>query len=109
MDPMTGAVGYGIEYCYSVMERIRITGMNGDKMLAGPLIVSPGQECAKIKESKAPEADFPEWGNLEMRAAAWELATATNLLYAGADILILYNPEAVMALQRTINKLMDIK
>jgi len=109
MDPMTGAVGYGIEYCYSVMERIRITGMNGDKMLAGPMIVSPGQECAKIKENKAPESDFPEWGNLEMRAAAWELATATNLLYAGADILILYNPQAAVALKQTISKLMDLK
>jgi len=52
MDPMTGASGYGIEYTYSVMERIRLTGINGDKMLAGPMIVSPGQECAKIKEFK---------------------------------------------------------
>ncbi len=23
MDPMTGAMGYGLEYTYSVMERIR--------------------------------------------------------------------------------------
>ncbi|MBA7534903.1 hypothetical protein ES705_27153 [subsurface metagenome] len=109
MDPMTGAVGYGIEYCYSVMERIRLTGINGDKMLAGPMIVSPGQECAKIKESKATESEFPVWGDLEKRAAAWELTTATNLLYAGADILIMYNPEAAMALKRTIFKLMDTK
>ena len=34
MDPMTGAMGYGIEYTYSVMERIRLTGLGGDKMLA---------------------------------------------------------------------------
>jgi acetyl-CoA synthase len=106
MDPMTGAIGYGIEYTYSVMERIRQTALGGDKMLCAPMIVSPGQECIKVKECKAPEADFPEWGDLATRAAAWELNTATNLLYAGADILIMYNPEAAMATKRTISKLM---
>jgi acetyl-CoA synthase len=107
MDPMTGAAGYGIEYTYSVMERIRMTGLNGDSMLAGPMIVSPGQECSKIKELKADEADFPTWGDLAKRAALWELSTAVSLLYAGADILILYNPEAAMATKRTIYELMD--
>ena len=109
MDPMTGATGYGIEYTYSVMERIRLTGLNGDEMLAGPMIVSPGQECAKIKEYKAPESDFPEWGDLTKRAFTWELVTAVNLLYAGADILIMYHPEAVMATKKTIFKLMESK
>jgi len=106
MDPMTGAMGYGIEYTYSVMERIRLTALNGDAMLAGPMIVSPGQECARIKELRAPEAEFPAWGDLDKRAVLWELATALNLLYAGADILILYHPEAVKALKRTILRLM---
>ena len=55
IDPLTGAMGYGIEYSYSVMERIRLTGLNGDAMLALPMIVSPGQECAKIKELRASE------------------------------------------------------
>ncbi|MCP4752793.1 MAG: acetyl-CoA decarbonylase/synthase complex subunit delta [Proteobacteria bacterium] len=109
MDPMTGAAGYGLEYTYSVMERIRLTGLGGDKMLAGPLIVTPGQECAKIKEFKAEEADFPTWGDLGKRAALWELSTAVNLLYAGADILIMYHPEAAMATKRTIFQLMDGK
>ncbi|MHC4886060.1 MAG: acetyl-CoA decarbonylase/synthase complex subunit delta, partial [Planctomycetota bacterium] len=107
MDPMTGAMGYGIEYTYSVMERIRQTGLGGDAMLCGPMIVSPGQECAKTKEVKAPEADFPTWGDLKDRAAYWEMATAANLLYAGADISIMYHPEAAMALKRTIKRLMD--
>ncbi|MEE9463658.1 MAG: acetyl-CoA decarbonylase/synthase complex subunit delta, partial [Bacteroidales bacterium] len=107
MDPLTGATGYGIEYTYSVMERIRLTGLKGDKMLSGPMIVSPGQECAKVKEFKASETDFPEWGNLDKRAYSWELATALSLLYAGADILILYHPEAAMATKKTIFKLMD--
>jgi acetyl-CoA synthase len=107
MDPMTGATGYGIEYTYSVMERIRMTALNGDRMLAGPMIVTPGQECAKIKELKATEDAFPAWGALQERAPLWELSTAVSLLYAGADLFIMYHPEAAMALKRTILQLLD--
>jgi acetyl-CoA synthase len=107
IDPLTGAMGYGIEYSYSVMERIRLTGLNGDAMLAMPMIASPGQECAKIKELRASEKDMPAWGDLRRRATIWELTTAMSLLYAGADILIMYNPEAVAALKRAIARLMD--
>jgi acetyl-CoA synthase len=107
IDPMTSTIGYGIEYTYSVMERIRLTGLGGDNMLLGPMIVSIGQECAKIKEFKAPESSFPDWGDLAKRAAYWEIAAATTLLYAGADILILYTPEAVTTVKKTINSLMD--
>lgn len=106
MDPMTGAMGYGIEYTYSVMERIRLTALGGDKMLAGPMILSPGQECAKVKELKATAADFPAWGDLDKRSAMWELATATSFLYAGADVLIMYHPQAAMAVKKTISQLM---
>jgi acetyl-CoA synthase len=107
IDPMTSTIGYGIEYTYSVMERIRLTGLGGDNMLLSPMIVSVGQECAKIKEFKAPESSFPDWGDLAKRAAYWEIATATTLLYAGADILIVYTPQAVTVIKKTINNLMD--
>ncbi|MFC1610325.1 acetyl-CoA decarbonylase/synthase complex subunit alpha/beta [Myxococcota bacterium] len=107
IDPLTGAMGYGIEYTYSVMERIRLTGLGGDKMLAGPMIVTPGQECAKVKEVKALESDFPAWGDLGERAVLWEVACATSLLYAGADILILYHPQAAVQIKQTISRLMD--
>ncbi len=107
VDPLTGAMGYGIEYTYSVMERIRLTGLGGDAMLLSPMIVSPGQECARIKELRAEEREFPSWGDLKKRAALWELSTATALLYAGADILIMYHPEAAVALKKSIIRLME--
>jgi len=107
IDPMTSTIGYGIEYTYSVMERIRLTGLGGDNMLLSPMIVSVGQECAKIKEFKASESAFPDWGDLVKRAAFWELATATTLLYAGADILIMYTPDAALSIKKTINELME--
>jgi len=104
---MTSTMGYGIEYTYSVMERIRQTGLGGDNMLRSPMLVSVGQECMKIKEAKASEKDFPNWGDTAKRAVYWEIATAQTLLYAGADILILYTPEAVKKTKETILKLMD--
>ena len=107
IDPMTSSIGYGIEYTYSVMERIRQTGLGGDKMLCSPIIVSVGQECAKIKEFKAPETAFPLWGDLAERAAMWELSTATALLYAGADILVMYHPEAAKETKATIAMLQE--
>jgi acetyl-CoA synthase len=107
VDPMTGALGYGVEYSYSVMERIRATGLSGDAMLASPMILSPGFECAKIKETKAQSADYPAWGDLARRALYWETATAQAFLHAGADILIMYHPEAAKAIRRQIDALMD--
>jgi acetyl-CoA decarbonylase/synthase complex subunit delta len=107
MDPMTGAVGYGLEYTYSVMERTRLAGLGGDAMLAGPMILSPGYECAKLKESKASGDEYPAWGERTRRATIWELTTAVSLLYAGADVLIMYNPEAAVAAKRTISELLD--
>jgi len=106
IDPMASAVGYGVEYAYSVMERIRLTALGGDAPLAQPMIVSVGQECHKIKELKAEESDFPAWGSLEKRASQWEIATAMSLLYAGADLLVLYHPESVRAVKKAINELM---
>jgi len=106
MDPLTGTAGYGIEYTYSVMERIRMTALNGDKMLAGPMIVTPGQECSKIKEARASEKEFPTWGDLSKRLAMWELTTALSLLYSGADLFIMYHPEAVKTLKKTISDLL---
>ncbi|MFW5837143.1 MAG: acetyl-CoA decarbonylase/synthase complex subunit delta, partial [Desulfovibrionaceae bacterium] len=102
MDPTTGALGYGLEYTYSVMERIRLTGLGGDEALASPMLAAPGPECSKIKEMKASREEFPAWGDLERRAMLWELDTAVSLLYAGADIVLMHNPDAAVAVKKTI-------
>jgi acetyl-CoA synthase len=107
IDPMTCSTGYGIEYTYSIMERIRLTALGGDSILAGPMLVSPGQECSKIKESRALEKDSPNWGDLSRRVGLWEFSTALSLLYAGADLFIMYHPEAAMKLKEKILELMN--
>ena len=109
IDPTTSAIGYGIEYTYSVMERIRMSALGGDAMLCAPMIVAPGSETAKIKEAKASGEDFPAWGDLDTRYAALEFATAQSYLYSGADLLVMYHPEAAMRTKKLITDLLDGK
>lgn len=107
MDPLTSTLGYGLEYTYSIMERIRIDGLAGDDMLSFPMLVNPGYESSTIKEASAAEAEFPEWGGPELRGAYWEIATAMSLLTAGAEILIMYHPHAAQVVKRKIKEMYD--
>ncbi len=102
IDPLTGALGYGLEYTYSIMERIRNDGLAGDRMLAYPMLITPGAECLKVKESRAAERDYPSWGDEKNRGAFWEIATAVSLLLAGADLLIMDHPRAVAVVKKKI-------
>ncbi|MBN2036569.1 MAG: CO dehydrogenase/CO-methylating acetyl-CoA synthase complex subunit beta [Chitinispirillaceae bacterium] len=102
MDPMTGGLGYGLEYTYSVMERIRLAGLSGDPMLQPPMLVTTGFETAKCKEALAPQASNPLWGDLGKRGALLETAAAIALINAGADLLIMYYPVAVEAVLKKI-------
>jgi CO dehydrogenase/acetyl-CoA synthase delta subunit len=107
MDPSTGALGYGIEYSYSVMERDRLTGLKqGDEKMQSPLICDIGKYCWKTKEASISEADEPSFGNVKTRGILWETVTATDLLTAGADILILRHPESVRVLKKVIDDVM---
>ena len=107
MDPSTGALGYGIEYSYSVMERDRLTGLKqGDEKMQSPLICDIGKYCWKTKEASISEAEEPSFGNVKTRGILWETVTATDLLTSGADILILRHPESVRALKKVIDDVM---
>jgi acetyl-CoA decarbonylase/synthase complex subunit delta len=107
IDPLTGALGYGLEYSYSIMERIRNDGLAGDRMLAFPMLITPGAECVKVKESRAQEKDYPSWGDEKKRVAYWEIATAMSLLLAGADLLIMHHPRAVAVVRKKISETFD--
>ena len=102
MDPMTGTLGYGLEYTYSIMERIRNDGLAGDTMLAFPMLVTPGYETFQVKESRAPEAEYPDWGDAAARGIYWEVVTSMSLLAAGAELLILYHPKSVETVKARI-------
>lgn len=108
MDPTTGALGYGMEYGYSVMERLRLAALQGDAMTQLPMIVTPGFEAWKTKESKVGEGVPEAWGDWTERAITWETLTAVALVESGADILVLRHPESVKRVRRTIDELMTV-
>lgn len=104
--PTTGPLGYGIEYAYSIMERTRLAALGGDKMMSMPVLALCAQEVWKTKEAKTTEQDMPQWGAHEDRGVAWEAATATACLTAGADIVVMYHPKAVELVKEYINVMM---
>ncbi|MBI4690694.1 MAG: acetyl-CoA decarbonylase/synthase complex subunit delta [Nitrospirae bacterium] len=105
-DPMCSALGYGLEYTYSVMERIRLAALTqNDLTMQPPMLADVGMYVWKIKETQAPESDVPQWGNAEERGIAWEAMTATALLMAGAELLIMRHPKAVEAVGKVIEEL----
>jgi len=105
MDPTTGALGYGIEYGYSVMERLRLAALQGDAMTQQPMIVTPGFEAWKTKEAKVGEGVPEAWGDWKARAVNWETVTAIALVESGADILVLRHPESVKRVKEAIFEL----
>jgi acetyl-CoA decarbonylase/synthase, CODH/ACS complex subunit delta len=108
MDPTTGALGYGIEYGFSVMERLRLAALQGDAMTQLPMVVTPGFEAWKTKESKVGEGVPDSWGDWEARSINWEVLTAITLLESGADIVVLRHPESVRRVKAAIEELMAV-
>jgi acetyl-CoA decarbonylase/synthase complex subunit delta len=108
MDPTTGALGYGIEYGYSAMERLRLAALQGDNMTQLPMIVTPGFEAWKTKEAKVGEGIPETWGDWEERGVNWETLTAITLLESGADIVVLRHPESIKRVKTAIEQLMVV-
>jgi acetyl-CoA decarbonylase/synthase complex subunit delta len=103
IDPLTGGLGYGLEYTYSVMERIRLAALGGDAMLNAPMICLVGEEAWKAKEAKVSGVQEPRWGNERRRGINWELATALALIEAGAEVLVLRHPETLARLRARLD------
>ncbi len=101
MDPLVAGLGYGLEYSYSVMERIRLAALMGDKMLQVPMI------CDVSIAWKAREAfiDNPDWGDPLKRGPIWEAMTATGALMVGADLLVFRHPETLKIIKSTTQEL----
>ncbi len=106
MDPTTGALGYGFEYGYSVMERLRLAALQGDGMTQLPMMVTPGEEAWKTKEAKVGTGVPAAWGDWAERAITWETVTAVMLIESGANILTLRHPETVRRVGAAIDELM---
>lgn len=107
VDPSTGALGYGLEYCFSVNERIKLAALTqNDNMLQSPTIGNLGREVWKAKEAKISQEEAPQWGDQKKRGIIWETLTATAVMLSGADILIMRHPEAVRLIKNAIAELL---
>ena len=104
IDPTTGGLGYGLEYTYSVMERLRMAALTqGDDKLQLPIVNNLGNEVWKCKEAKASAEEAPTLGDPERRGILMEAIGAVSYLLAGSDILIMRHPEAVRMVRSFID------
>ncbi len=107
MDPTVSGIGYGIEYAYSVMERMRMAALTQqDDKLQFPIVCNLGREVWKTKEAKLSEADAPNLGDPKKRGILMEAVTATMLLMAGANVLVMRHPEAIQQVKGMIGDLL---
>ncbi|HCC55222.1 MAG TPA: methylenetetrahydrofolate reductase [Desulfobulbaceae bacterium] len=105
IDPSIGALGYGIEYTYSVMERIRLAALTQkDEKLQVPFVCNLGREVWKAKECRLPSDALI--GDQETRGILMEAITASCMLMAGGELMIMRHPRAVALTKSLINGLM---
>lgn len=108
IDPTTGGLGYGLEYSYSVMERLRMAALQqGDDKLQLPIINNLGNEVWKCKEAKQSSEEAPTLGDPEKRGILMEAVGAVSYLLAGSDVLIMRHPEAIRMTKSYIDLMID--
>ncbi|MCK4366463.1 MAG: acetyl-CoA decarbonylase/synthase complex subunit delta [Thermoplasmata archaeon] len=101
MDPLQAGLGYGLEYSYSVIERIRLAAFMGDKILQVPILCGTARVW-NAREAFKEDASLGEAGS---RAILWEATTALSALMAGADALLMRHPDAVACVRESIKGL----
>jgi len=102
MFQTTGALGYGLEYTYSIQERARLAALSDDKMMQCPVICDCGHEAWRAKEAKSADEDAPDWGPQSYRGPAWEGTTAVVLMQSGVDMIRMRHPAAVATVKKAI-------
>lgn len=108
VDPTTGGLGYGLEYSYSVMERLGMAAMaQGDDKLQFPMINNLANEVWKCKEAKQSVEEAPTLGDPERRGILMEAVGAVCYLMAGSNVLIMRHPEAIRMTKAFIDLVAD--
>jgi acetyl-CoA decarbonylase/synthase complex subunit delta len=93
MDPTCATLGYGLEYSFSIYQRMRIAGLLGETDLAYP--ISGGTTNAwGAREAWMSEKLVPEWGLRQYRGPIWEIINALSLSLVGLDLAMMFHPIA---------------
>lgn len=101
-DLTTVALGYGLEYSFTIHERARIAGLMGDVELQHPTI------SAATNAWSAREAWMdlgPEFGSGDLRGPIWETIGSLTLLLAGVDLFLMMHPLAVSTMRDVSSRL----
>ena len=106
MDLTTAALGYGLDYAFTNMERARLAGLMGDPELAHPMSSGTTNAWA-AREAWLKMA--PEWEPRELRGPLWEVTTALTLLLTGVDLFMMMHPAAVKTLKEVTAQLVSVK
>jgi len=110
VDPTVSGIGYGIEYCYSVMERMRMAGLTQqDNKLQCPIICNIAKEVWKTKEVHIPTEEDPTLGDAKKRGILMEAMSAMVMLLAGGDVMIMRHPEAIRLVREMMAELTATK
>ena len=105
MDPLMAALGMGLDYSYSVNERIRNGALYGDKMLQVPMVC----DCTGSWDvGDATSEDDGTIGDVTFRATWWEVITATAAMVSGADILIVRGAPAADMIKVYASELTEV-
>jgi len=98
IDTDMGGLGYGLEYGYSIMERIKLAAFEGDSMLNMPLVAFAGEEALKVKEAKS-DTYSKSFGDFKTRSIMFEITTAAAVVTAGANLIVLEHPDSIKTLK----------
>lgn len=101
MDPLMAGLGMGLEYSYSVNERIRIAALMGDRMLQAPMLC----DITSSWEAREATEENMQWGEAEERGTWWEATTGLAALMSGADLLVVRSPRSMAILRDAIDGL----
>lgn len=93
IDPLSAAIGYGLDYSFSLMERLKqVAVIHNDEMMKTPILANIGKECWKTKEAKEDSA----------QGILWEAMTGFALISAGANLVIMRHPESLKLIKKII-------
>lgn len=108
IDAMSSTLGYGLEYTYSVMERIRLAALQqNDAMMQMPMLADVSEVTWKVKEARAGRDEQPSWGDPARRGPLWEAITASAYLMAGGDIIVVRHPKTMSILRKLLADLIQ--
>ncbi|MDR1298608.1 MAG: acetyl-CoA decarbonylase/synthase complex subunit delta [Deltaproteobacteria bacterium] len=108
IDPNTGGLGYGMEYCYSVMERITIAALiQADDKLQQPIVNILGEEIWKLKEVNQLTAEHPALGDQFSRGVLMETTEAVSLLGAGSSLLVMAHPATLRLVRDYVDSMFE--